>query len=238
MPKLTRIELEYRIEPEMRQLCGSIFFTKSLQTPIGNITANGSFGLVDTGSKKLLVTCYHVWDGFQKARLENPDLMMCLFLDKGKPVLFAPAKPIGEDQKLDLVTFDMESLLDACSNRKFYLLNQNPAPRVKKGDVLAFIGFPGNKRIEFDDTLGIGRTPYAVLCCSSDGLRFQSDVSNVRTQPPEPKQFDGISGCPCFLVRGGRPIQLVGFATGFWMNLLFFTHARCLNLDGTLNMQK
>jgi hypothetical protein len=29
---------------------------------------NGSYGLVDTGSMKLLVTCRHVWEGFQSYR--------------------------------------------------------------------------------------------------------------------------------------------------------------------------
>jgi hypothetical protein len=235
MSRLTRTELEYRIEPEVRQFCGSIFFTKSLETPLNNITANGSFGLVDTGSKKLLVTCYHVWDEFQEAHLENPDLVMCLCLDKGNPVVFAPDKPIGKDRELDLVTFDMEPLLAACSKRKFYPLNQNPAPRVAKGDALFFIGFPGNLRIIVNDALGVGRAPYAVMCCSVDGLRFHSDISRVLTQTD---QLGGISGCPCFLVRKGKPIQLVGFATSTWTKYLGFTHARCLNSDGKINTQK
>jgi hypothetical protein len=67
-----------------------------------------------------------------------------------------------------------------------------------------------------------------------DGLRFHLDISKVET-PPD--QFGGISGCPCFLVREGKPIQLVGFATSIWTNYLSFTHARCLNSDGTIKTQ-
>ncbi len=234
MSKLTRIELEFRIEPEVRQFCGPIFFTQSLETALGNVTANGSFGLVDTGSKRLLVTCHHVWDEFQNARLDNPDLKMCVCLDQKHPVVFAPDEPLGESRKLDIATFDMEQLLKACGGRKFYPLNNNPAPRVAKGNALFFIGFPGNLRCVVDGALRFGRSPYGVRISSVGGLRFQSDVSNVRTRPTQPNQFDGISGCPCFLVREGKPIQLVGFATGFCMNLLFFTHARCLNSDGTI----
>ena len=73
-----------------------------------------------------------------------------------------------------------------------YLLYQNPAPRVTKGDVLAFIGFLGNLRIVVDDALGVGRAPYAIVCCSVDGLHFFSDISRVVTQP---SQLGRISGC-------------------------------------------
>src|SRR6266852_1816998 len=66
--KLTRNELEFLIEPQVRQFCGPIFFTLSLKSALGNVTNNGSFGLVDTGSKKLLVTCHHVWKEFQERR--------------------------------------------------------------------------------------------------------------------------------------------------------------------------
>ena len=73
MIRLTRRELEFVVEPQVRQYCGVIYFTRSLERAQGNVTANASFGLVDTGSKKLLVTCHHVWAEFQKARIESPD---------------------------------------------------------------------------------------------------------------------------------------------------------------------
>jgi hypothetical protein len=179
-----------------------------------------------------LVTCYHVWDGFQKGHLENRDLKICLCLDKKNPVVFAPDKPLGEDRELDLVTFDMEPLLAACGGLKFYPLNEKPAPHVAKGDVLYFIGFPGKLRCVVDGALGVVRAPYGVFVWSVDGLRFHSDISNVVT---EPAQFPGTSGCPCFLIRSGRPIQLVGFATSLWTQYLGFIHIRCLNPDGTIN---
>ena len=230
-PTLTRMELEYVIEPEVRQFCGPIFFTHSLQSALGNVIANGSFGLVNTGRKKLLVTNFHVWDGFQTARLDAPNLQMCICLDRNNPVVFAPDKPIGEDRDLDIATFDMEPLLPACSGRAFYPLNQNPARRVSKGDVVFFIGFPGHLRRVVDGALGFGRSPFGLRVCSVDGLEFHADVSNISTRGDK---FKGISGCPCFLVREGRPILLVGFARSVWTNYLRFTHARCLNPDGTI----
>lgn len=232
MSKLSRRELEFVIEPQVRKFCGPMFLSRSLETAMGDVTANGSFGLVDTGNKKLLVTCYHVWDEFRKGRDKNSDLQMCICLDQRNPVVFAPEEPLGEDRELDIVTFDMEPLLEACGGRTFYPLNQKPARKVAKGDVLFFIGFPGNLRCVIDGALGFGRSPYALRAHSMDNMRFYSDVSNVIKQS---EQFGGISGCPCFVVQEDKPIRLAGFATSKWKEFLVFTHARCLNHDGTID---
>jgi hypothetical protein len=222
-----RTYLEFNVEPEVRQFCGPVIFTTTLKVAVGNVIASGSFGLVDTGIKKLLVTCFHVWEGFQRARSENPDLKMCLCLDEGNPVVFGPTEPLGQDRGLDVATFDMEPLLSACAERKFYPLHQNPPRRLEIGDTLFLIGFPGYLRVETDKFVAFGRQPYGFVVSSVDGLRFHSDVS--RTQKP-PSDFPGISGCPCFLVRKYRPIQLVGFAASLAFNrFLGFAHASCLN---------
>ncbi len=154
MPKVTRTELGFIVEPQVRKFCGPIFFTRSIKKVAGNVTANGSFGLVDSGSKKLLVTCYHVWDEFRNAQLGNPDLQMCICLDARNPVVFAPHEPLGQDRELDLVTFDMQPLLAACEGREFYRLDQTPPPHVEKEDVIFFIGFPGHLRCVQNDSQG------------------------------------------------------------------------------------
>jgi hypothetical protein len=233
MWKPTRLELEYVIEPQVRQFCGPIFFTKSLQTALGNVIANASFGFLDTGSQKLLVTCHHVWDEFQDMRLLCPDLRMCLCLDRRHPVLFAPERPVVEDREFDIVTFDMQSLLPACGHHKFYPLNQIPARKIVRGDVLFFIGFPGHLRRASEAALGIGRSPFGVQVHSVDDWRILSDITNLKT---EPDMLGGISGCPCFLLEENKRPQLVGFASGVVLaKYLKFTHARCLNHDGTIN---
>jgi hypothetical protein len=143
-------------------------------------------------------------------------------------------KLIDEDKQLDIATFDVESPLPACGGRKFYRLNESPPRRVAKGDVLFFIGFPGHLRRIVDGAVGFGRSPFGVCAsgCNQNGSKFVSNISNLKIPSDE---LGGISGCPCFLVRKMKPIQLVGFASGVSMNLLHFTHARCLNRDGTIN---
>jgi hypothetical protein len=200
-----RTYLEFVVEPQARRYCGAVFFTRSLKMPAGNVTANGSFGLVDTGKKKLLVTCCHVWEEFQNARLRNPDTNMCICLDKRNPIVFTPDEPLGEDRGLDVATFEIESFLAACEGRQFYPLHQNPPRRVAKGEKLFLVGFPGYLRTESDQAIGFGRQPYGIAVSSVDGLRFHSDISNLELQP---EQFGGSSGCPCFLVRKDKPLQL------------------------------
>ena len=228
MPQFTKTGLGFVVEPQVRPFCGPLFFTNSLETPLGSITAAGSFGLVDTGTRRLLVTCHHVWDEFQTQHVQNSDLKMCVCLDRGNPIVFDTETLIDADKRLDLATFDMARLLSAYGPERFYPLKQKPAPVVKKGNVLFLIGFPGHLRQVVDGALGVGRTPYCVRTSSVDGLRFQSDVTNLKIKAED---YGGISGCPTFLVRDeDKPVQLVGFTTGTWMNLLFFTHARCLKI--------
>jgi len=137
MPTTTFEELaafQHQVEP----YSGPIFFTKSLQTPLGNVTNSGSFGLVDTGKKKLLVTCHHVWQGFQEECSKEPDLKMCICLDK--PFCFAPTGPVGEDKSLDIATFDIDPLLGGSTRCKFCTWDQNAAPTIVEKDPLLFIG--------------------------------------------------------------------------------------------------
>jgi hypothetical protein len=223
--------LTFVVEPEVRQFCGPVFFTRSLKVAADNVIANGSFSLVDTGKKKLLVTCYHVWDEFRNAKLNDPELKMCLCLDARNPVVFTPNASIDESEQLDIATFDMEPLLSACGERKFYPLHQAPARQVKAGDKLFFIGFPGYLRVDSPEFIAFGRAPYATGVSGVSGSGFLSDITNLKL---EPHQFGGISGCPCFLVREDRPIQLIGFATSTALSYLHFVHARCLKPNGTI----
>jgi len=63
---------------------------------------------------------------------------------------------------------------------------------------------------------------------------FISRVDNLKLDETD---YAGISGAPCFIVREGAPIRLVGFATGFaanQMNMLQFTYARYIGKDGII----
>ncbi len=172
-------EIKFVIEPQISPFCGPLCFTRSLKSAVGNVDTNGSFGLVDTGKKKLLATCYHVWDEFEKLHHQCPELKMCIFLDRNPSIgargIVLDFQSIDQDKHFDLVTFDIEPLLSECRNRKFYPLNQNPARRVEKGDQLVFLGYPGVLRSATVESVEFGSMVYAVEVSSVDGLIFHSD---------------------------------------------------------------
>lgn len=249
-PMFTEIELElgFVIEPELLPYCGPLFFSRSLTSAFGNVTANGSFGLVDTGQKRLLVTCHHVWDEFQKARDKDSQLRLLVCLGRPFPVVL-DLEPFDQDKSLDIAVFDIAPLLQACAGRKFFSLNHNLPPHVHVGDRLFLFGYPGFLRCATAEGVGFGRMCYAVNVSDVSVSRFVADVSQAKAiyveeqnRGEEDNPHGGISGSPCFLVQDDRPLRLVGFATSEIAfpspespRLLRFTHARCLNPDGTIN---
>lgn len=238
---VSKFDITYVWEPEISPYCGPLYFASFLKSPV-DVIANGSFGLVDTGDKKLLVTCNHVWDEFQKLREQNAALRMFICLRRQSPIVFGQ-EPIDHDKSLDIVTFDMKPLLAICSGNKFYRLDQNPARPVAKGDPLFFLGYPGYLRVATGKAVQFGRVPYAVAVNSVDGLRFHSNISEIKYEEdselvPKSNRHGGISGSPCFLAHGkARPMQLVGFVNSLFINHLGFIHVRCLNRDGTIKKQ-
>jgi hypothetical protein len=230
----TKREMTMLTEPEARQYCGPMFFTRSLEVATEeNIITNGSFGLVDTGKRKVLVTCHHVWEGFQAEYSKDPNVKICLCLDTENPVYMSGNNLIDCDKDVDLATFDMAEFLPACRQLQFFNLLSKPPTVVKKDDTLFLIGFPGCQRKPGNQFIEFGRQPFGVIVSTVEDPRFQANVTNVNW---EPKKFGGISGCPAFLVTAGRAneIQLAGFAQAVMMNHLFFVHANRINPDGTI----
>jgi hypothetical protein len=237
MPDIDSIKQHFRfvIEPEIRPTCGPIFFAGSRDDP-ADVINSGSYGLVDTGKRKLLVTCWHVWEGFQSDKLANPNLEMCLGVNEERLPVFSPEKPIDADEDLDIAVFDMEPYLPACSHSRFYPLHQSPPKKVERDDLLVSIGFPAHYRRPIDGGLRFGRNTFAIMVSDSnhDGSKFVSDLKDARNLPP---RLNGISGCPCYIYRPQRALNLVGFATGISMDVLSITHARCIKPDGTLTKE-
>lgn len=230
---ISKFDLDYVIDPQARKFCGPLFFTSSLETPVGTIPNNGSFGLIDTGERKLLVTCYHVWEAFKELRSQNPNFKFAVCLDMGNPVsMDVDSLLVDEDKRADIVTFAMEELLPVCGGLEFYNLQRSPAPRVNVGEMLFFIGFPGKGREVVNNQVGFPRQPCGVALTEVGTSFFYSDVTNLNKTADD---FGGISGCPCFAVRENRPLKLVGFATGFALKRLSFTYASRIRPDGRID---
>jgi len=74
------VRLKNEVFPKIKPSVGPIFFAQSLAVASGNVMASGSFGLIDTGKRKLLVTCHHVVEDFRKLQRKQSNLMLCLAL--------------------------------------------------------------------------------------------------------------------------------------------------------------
>jgi hypothetical protein len=236
-------EIKFVIEPQVRPCCRPLFFSNSRETA-KSISANGTFGLIDTGERKLLVTCHHVWTEFQKRRALDSNLTWFLCLDRANPVVFNPGDPIDQDERLDIATFDMGDMLPACRGLKFYPLNRNPAPVVKKKDLLVFVGYPGQFRTTTDKSVEFGNVTFAIYVSDANRFSVVSDMTdNVSLFEKQFKQinaeysYGGISGSPCFLVRADKRVHLMGFVHSYSesLKLLQITHARCINPDGSIS---
>jgi hypothetical protein len=241
--KVTRLFLNMIVDPQVRTFCGPLFFVSSRTTPKGTINGSASFGLVDTGQKKLLVTCWHVLfgeGGFKEVHSMNPAFQFGIGFGDTKPVSISYEDLMGmkvdDSRRCDLVTFDVSDALDlvAASNLEFYNLKANRPPKVKIGDVLYFIGFPSKDRIENETSVSHIRQPFGVQVARENESNFMASVINFKLDKTD---YGGISGAPCFVVQEGRPIRLVGFATGYGdtvLNMLQFTYARFIGEDGVI----
>ena len=240
---LSNIEqIQFLIVPKIKPSCGPIFFTTSLEKASGNVSANGSFGLIDTGQRRLLITCWHVVEEFRQRLLREADLKMCVCLDRKNPVVFTINYLIDEDKSADLATFDMSSLLPACGGRSFYRLTCDHIHSVKRNDRLVFVGYPGYLRKETDDGIYFGTTPHVVIAHDLSPFGIISDVSRVMNvervllSHQNENALGGVSGSPCFLMENYTFLHLVGFVTGELRSqkLLQIASAKFLNADGTI----
>jgi hypothetical protein len=228
------------VEPQVRKFCGPLFFASSTITPKNTIESSGSFGLIAIGNKKLLVTCWHVLQGFKEKHAENPVLRFGVGFGGSRPFSVSLEDllkmKVDDERRCDLVAFDVSDALDlvAASNLEFYNLNLNRPPRVQDGDVLFLIGFPRKGRIENETSVGFPRQPIGVRASLIGESTFISNVVNLKLDETD---YGGISGAPCFVVREDTSPKLVGFATGFapnQMNMLQFTYAKFIGQDGII----
>jgi hypothetical protein len=238
--KVTTQFLTMIVDPQVRRFCGPLFFTTSTVTPKNNIESSGTFGLVHIGNKKLLVTCWHVLEGFKVSHSQNPNLRFGFGFGGKHPISLSfeelMEKRVDDEKRCDLATFDVSDALDliAASDLAFFDLNSNPPPKVQVGHILYLIGFPGKGRVEDDSSIWFPRQPIGLRASDVGDYSFFSRPTRLQLDETD---YGGISGAPCYVVQEDAPIKLVGFATGFapnQMNMLQFTYIRYIGQDGII----
>ena len=71
------------LSKEMMSFCGPIFITPGLKTYPREMIDNGTYSLIDTGQRRILVTCQHVWQAYLDYRIKNPEAVLAINLGDG-----------------------------------------------------------------------------------------------------------------------------------------------------------
>jgi len=233
------------IEGAICPSAGPLAFFRSRELKPLDVVTNGTFGLVDTGQKKLLVTCQHVWDGYLDFRLKNPNAILAALLGE-VAIPISESQLIAEDRDCDLATFDVGPFLRAFSQMKFQQIRRFPVPRSKPGEVIVCVGYPGEdvgrkiseREARFDYISFIRMVTavgaYQVLLAESpEHLHL---VDNSGNEVP-PVAYKGMSGSPCYKWSPNAAPKLKGFLKAGEQTgaPIYITHAAFLQPDGSVD---
>lgn len=236
--------LELTIEAKLLTHCAPVFFLPHPGAMPGLIHANGTLGLISTSSRKLLVTCCHVWDEFVAFRDRNPSAQLATVFAKG----FGPSIPIDDsmlidrDASLDIAIFGAPTDGDY-GLKEFFRLISIPQPTCSSGDIVHFLGFTGGGR----HTIGYyGNFEYSMfglsVSASSDRKFVMASHTSRRHltdnagRPMSPIDLGGLSGSPVFRLFPSGAQDLAGFIQmGRTSDAdIYATHASCIRSDGSL----
>jgi len=222
--------------------CAPIFFLPSDRARPSDIPNNGTVSLIDTGTKKLLVTCCHVWHGFVDYRDKNPSAKLGVIFANGfgTPEFLDEQVPVV-DSTIDLAVFEARTDIWDMGKKEFYGIHRWPVPKGKIDEPIAFLGFPGEGRRASEH---VGSFRYHVCGSTVEGvselgLRLRK---GHRTRGPtgetiSPVEIGGVSGSPAFARSSKGGFRLVGFVKmgGSSADPIFVAHAAFLNSDGSLS---
>jgi hypothetical protein len=247
------------LSKDMLTVCGPIFIVPGITTYPAQMINNGTFSLIDTGERRLLVTCHHVWQAYLNCRAENTDAALGINLGDGDASIaftFPERQLIDADQDLDLAVFDFErsqvrvNKVQMNHQKNWFPISHWPIPKAGEGEYVALMGFSG-KRIVKEGMLCTFRTQVLPLKISGIGhkqIYILNEGENVEVFNDIKSYLGGLSGCPAYKL-GANGASLVGFVkSGFkqsgeenkisddsvFSGSLSLTHACFLQRDGTL----
>jgi hypothetical protein len=227
--------------------CAPIFFLPSPDARPNAIAANGTVALLDTGQRKVLVTCAHVWAGFQTYKQECSNAALCTIFANGfgSPICIPERALLDSDNDLDLAVIEATPANWDMGPKEFYRVERWPIPKARVGSPIAFLGFPGEARSSSELVGNFQYCSFGVtvsdisdrkMLVSGKGIGLGQLLDNEGNELP-PMHMGGLSGAPTYLRDGKGRFLLTAFVqmgktSG---DDLFLTHASFLNPDGTLN---
>src|SRR3989442_12126245 len=164
-PKAIKIMPEERprdfVEDTILRHCGPIYIIPSLQEA-GAILFNASFGLIDTGQRKLLITCHHVWEFFQNLRQQYPLAEVSVNLGSGPGSVISDAEVIGTDPDLDIAILDPKFQAHELGPLAYFKVPKWPISKISRGEIICFAGFPECGRSSSDQWGAFGSSYFGL----------------------------------------------------------------------------
>jgi hypothetical protein len=258
MNDLTERELKNRwLTNELLSYCGPIFVAPSLNSYPEQMIDNGTCALVDTGQRRVLVTCCHVLDEYEKQHDANQETILAMALGEGYSCIsFKNPKRhlLDADQDLDLAVLEFDPKdINIPHTKNWFKVSEWPIPNVTNGEHIVFVGFPGAwrtaKGIEYG--CGCAAIPLVVTDTNARTIACFRDSTNEQVLNDMKDCLGGISGSPAYRLTDRGDFRLVGFAkagpeksgssarkyhaqAGSPLPAVLFTHASFVQRDGTL----
>ncbi len=209
-------------------------------------TTGGTALFLQTEHGRFLVTAAHVWKEMQKLSAQ-PGGRFTIAVSSGSHLIsLRDAEVVDQDEILDLTILRSPRITEAIlQGNQFYQPLRLPPPPLIAGEIVGFIGFPGQLR----EIKGLHISPLSWYlehpCYPGIGDKFmipgfgeERQLVNHVEQAPAVDDVGGSSGAPVFAYRDGR-VELVGVVTegttGANPSSTFqISSIRRLKADGTL----
>ena len=196
------------------------------ESPLHKIENNGTCCLIRTRTLRFLAICAHVWNGYESFSETRGGAHLWLSLTAGDlcsapSIAFQLSNPrlIAKDEGLDLATITFDAI-DSLEAWRFHYLRPASTPTVRKGDIIHFLGFPG-------DTVRSGNPERRLSYCFTS--RMVHDLGRTQfmlhDQPGTVHHIDrhgqaasafragGESGAPAFKVGRDAQLHLAGIVS-------------------------
>jgi hypothetical protein len=206
-------------EAKMLTHCAPVFFMPSVTSLPTNILANGTVALVDTGSRRILVTCAHVWLEFLKFREQNAGAMLSIKFQYGRGALtgILDAALIDCDEQLDLAVLATNLPEAILGHKEFFQIQRFPIADPKPRQPISFLGFPGEARRVSETDVSFGYASFGLTVSDvsdSQILLANNDPRVLRDgagRLASPINVGGMSGAPAYTRTVSGGFNLAGF---------------------------